>query len=85
MHVHANYLGKVSPWGKASKRGIDVFSRGTNEPLPKQRRVEENAIAISDTSLPNIRMELKPGTVMHRLFADKFPHLVKTNLPTKGH
>ena len=85
MHVHANYLGKVSPWGKASKRGIDVFSRGTNEPLPKQRRVEENAIAISDTSLPNIRMELRPGTVMHRLFADKFPHLVKTNLPTEGH
>ena len=85
MHVHANILGKASSRVESSKRGVEDFCRGTNEPLPKRRREEEIAIAISDSSLPNICRELKPGTVMHRLFADKFPHLVKTNLPTKGH
>ena len=85
LHVHINYLSKANSRVESSKRCLEDICRGTNEPLPKRRREEQTAIAISDSNMPNICKELKPGTTLHRLFANRFPRLVQTDVPTKGH
>ena len=85
LHVHAGILSKANLRDKYSKRGVESSVRGTNEPLPKRAREEENAIAISSSAPSNVCMELKPGTTLHRLFATRFPHLVQATVPTEGY
>ena len=82
LRVHASIISKMNLRDKCSKRGRQLSVMGSNEPLPKRSREEGNAIAISVSAPSNICMELKPGTTMHRLFANKFPSLVKANVPT---
>jgi len=85
LHVHADHLSKASLRVESSKRGRECSDMGTNEPLPKRRREEGTALAISHSELPKITRELKPGTTLHRLFAKRFPHLVQAEVPTKGY
>ena len=64
---------KEKPNKTGQKRKIKAVARGVDEPLPKLRRIEGNAIADSSSKRNYYQVALPQGSKL----ALRFPHLVK--------